>query len=131
MTSTRVTHARVTDARDDTGDGVLRRVTEATRARRAAAAAPPPPRRRRARASGTTAGDDEKEAGVRDDVRVSETRAQARTMTRDGARRRVIEATRARVPPPLPPPQPPQPPRPPRARVGDDGGKTKGKRGSE
>ena len=44
MTSTRVTHARVKDARDDAGDGVLCRVIEATRTCRAAAAAPPPPR---------------------------------------------------------------------------------------
>ena len=40
MTRARVIHARVSDARDDAGDGVRRRVIEATRARRAAAAAP-------------------------------------------------------------------------------------------
>jgi len=50
MTRARVMHARVSDARDDAGDGVRRRVIEATRARRAAAAAPPlPPPPRRAR----------------------------------------------------------------------------------
>ena len=51
----------------------------------------------------------------------------ARAMTRDDARHRAIEATRARVPPPPPPPPPLWPLR---ARVGDDGGKTRGKRGS-
>ena len=50
MTRARVMHTRVSDARDDAGDGVHRRVIEATRARRAAAVAPPlPPPPRRAR----------------------------------------------------------------------------------
>jgi len=71
MTRARVTHARITNVRDDVEDYARRRV-------RAAAATPRPPRRRRRRARARwemTGGDDEREAGVRDDVHASETRA--------------------------------------------------------
>ena len=72
MARARVTHAQVTDAPDDAGDDMLRRVIEMTRTRRAAAAAWC---RRHARVWETTGGDDEREAGIRDDARASDTRA--------------------------------------------------------
>ena len=79
MTRARVTHAHITNVRDDE-EGYARRharVAAATptqpRRRHAAAATPPPPPR--ARAVGDDGGDDEREAGVRDDVHASETRA--------------------------------------------------------
>ena len=71
MTRARMTHARITNVRDYVEDYARRRA-------RAATATPTPPRRcrRRARARWeTTGGDDEREAGVRDDARASDTRA--------------------------------------------------------
>ena len=74
ITRTRVTHARDTGARNDARDDTRRRIIEATRARAAAVAATAAAAAR-ARAWGTGGGDDEREAGVRDDARASDTRA--------------------------------------------------------